>query len=211
VGHTLDNLQFAVLVGSILSATGAFIWVALSLKKGSVGPKMPEQGDLVEQAKEDVEHIFNDDFREELRNRGRLHFEKIISDNAMFLQHDLRLTTSQLNEYMKTEITHVLKEEFGKYEVSIEKAKELALESIAKTQQAIEDQRSMLEEQLSERVNSEKAIIMDRFENQMGEILNHYILEAVGTEIDLTDQLDYIFHNLEDNKQAILEDIKGGA
>jgi len=40
-----------------------------------------------------------------LRNRGRLHFEKIIGENAMFLQQDLRLTTSQLNEYMKAEIT----------------------------------------------------------------------------------------------------------
>ena len=42
----------------------------------------------------------------------------------------------------------------------------------------------------------------------MGEILNHYILEAIGTEIDLSDQLDYIFSHLEDSKQAIIEDIK---
>ena len=208
----MNNIQFAVLVGSILAATAAFLWVALTLRGGVNGkPKKDENEDLVGQAKEDVEHIFNDDFREELRNRGRLHFEKIISDNAMFLQHDLRLTTSQLNEYMKTEISKVLKEEFEKYEVSIEQAKDLALESISKTKQALEDQRTMLEKQLGDRVTKEKTIIMDRFENQMAEILNHYILDAVGSEIDLTDQLDYIFHNLEENKQAIMEDVKGGA
>jgi hypothetical protein len=212
VGLILDSLQFGILVGSILSATLAFIWVAISLNRtNNTKPKKQEDGDLIEQAKEDVVRIFNDDFREELRNRGRLHFEKIISENAMFLQHDLRLTTSQLNEYMKTEIASTLKEEFTKYEVSIENAKELALQSIAKTQQAIEDQRTMLEQQLTERVSSEKAIIMERFEGQMGEILNHYILEAIGSEIDLTDQLEFIFHNLEDNKQAIIEDIRSGA
>jgi hypothetical protein len=212
VGLILDSLQFGILVGSILSATLAFIWVAISLNRtNNTKPKKQEDSDLIEQAKEDVVRIFNDDFREELRNRGRLHFEKIISENAMFLQHDLRLTTSQLNEYMKTEIASTLKEEFTKYEVSIENAKELALQSIAKTQQAIEDQRTMLEQQLTERVSSEKAIIMERFEGQMGEILNHYILEAIGSEIDLTDQLEFIFHNLEDNKQAIIEDIRGGA
>lgn len=207
----MDSLQFAVLAGLVLAATAAFIWVAINLKKAGNGhAKKDIQGDLLDQAKEDVEHIFNDDFRNELRNRGRLHFEKIINDNAMFLQHDLRITTSQLNDYMKNEITRVLKEEFEKYEVSIESAKEIALESIAKTQQAIEDQRTMLEKQLSERVAAEKAQVMDRFESQMGEILNHYILDAVGSEIDLTDQLDFIFHNLEENKQAILDDIKGG-
>jgi Na+-transporting methylmalonyl-CoA/oxaloacetate decarboxylase gamma subunit len=56
-------------------------------------------------AQKAVTTIFNDEFREELRNRGRLHFEKIIGDNAMFLQQDLQLTTSELNEYLKQEIT----------------------------------------------------------------------------------------------------------
>lgn len=204
----MDQLQFMVLIGAILAATLAFIWVAISLR--SSGGKKSEDEDLVGQAKEDVEHIFNDDFREELRNRGRLHFEKIISENAMFLQHDLRLTTSQLNDYMKNEITKVLKEEFEKYEVSIESAKKLALESIEKTQQAIEGQREMLEQQLQKRVEEEKTAILERFEKQMGEIINHYILEAIGNEIDLSDQLEYIFHNLEDNKQSIIDDIRSG-
>jgi hypothetical protein len=74
---------------------------------GTTGGKKKgnDNADIEKAAEEDVEHIFNDTFREELRNRGRLHFEKIISENAMFLQQDLRLTTSQLNEYMKEEIT----------------------------------------------------------------------------------------------------------
>src|SRR6185437_4351668 len=106
------------------------------------------QQDLEESAKEDVEHIFNTEFREELRNRGRLHFEKIIGENAMFLQQDLRLTTSQLNEYMKAEITRKLKEEFDKYEQSIMDAKQLAIDSIEKTNKAIEDQRTELSAQV---------------------------------------------------------------
>ncbi len=205
----MDTLQFGIFVGTILVATLAFVWVAISLRSGG-RKKKSDDSDLVQEAKEDVEHIFNDDFREELRNRGRLHFEKIISENAMFLQHDLRLTTSQLNDYMKNEITRVLKEEFEKYEVSIENAKKLALESIAKTQHAIEQQRTMLERQLEQRVEEEKTAILERFEGQMGEIVNHYILDAIGNEIDLSDQLDYIFHNLEDSKQSIIDDIKGG-
>ena len=76
-----------------------------------------------------------------------MHFEKIIGDNAMFLQQDLRLTTSQLNEYMKTEITRKLQEEFTKYEESITDAKELAVESITKTQTLIEQQRQVMGQQ----------------------------------------------------------------
>lgn len=167
--------------------------------------------DYAQTAERDVEHIFNDEFREELRNRGRLHFEKIIGENAMFLQQDLRLTTSQLNDFMKDEITRTLKEEFAKYEQSIMDAKQLAIDSISKTQKAIEEQREMLGHQLTEQLNGEKERMVKRFEENMADIVNHYVLAAIGDQIDLSDQLEYILNDLETNKQAIIEDIKNGA
>jgi hypothetical protein len=159
----------------------------------------------------DVEHIFNDEFREELRNRGRLHFEKIIGENAMFLQQDLRLTTSQLNEYMKVEITRKLQEEFAKYEQSIMDAKQLAVDSIEKTNAAVDEQRKLLGTQLQQQISEEKTRTIERFDNNMADIINHYVLAAVGNQIDLSNQLEYILADLETNKQAIIADITNGS
>src|SRR5436190_7956934 len=136
----MDKGGLLLVIGSILSATAAFIWLAWRIGRapsakpsgGSINPAIDEV------AKSDVEHIFNDEFREELRNRGRLHFEKIIGENAMFLQQDLRETTTQLNDYMRAEITKTLQDEFKKYEQSITDAKQIALESIDKTIATIE-------------------------------------------------------------------------
>jgi FtsZ-interacting cell division protein ZipA len=187
----------------------AIVWLWLGSKK-TKKVKLPEKI-LSDVAEKNVEHIFDDDFREELRNRGRLHFEKIIGENAMFLQQDLRLTTSQLNDYMKDEIKKVLQEEFSKYEESISTAKDLALDTIQKTQSAIEQQRTVMEKQMSDEVIAEKARIIAHFEKDMADIINHYILLAIGDEIDLTNQLDYIFQYLEDNKAELIEDIKSGS
>lgn len=198
--------QLIVTLGSMLVTAGAFLWVALKINKSS----QTQNTDLEGAAREDVDHIFNDEFREELRNRGRLHFEKIIGENAMFLQQDLRLTTSQLNEYMKAEIKRELEEEFKKYEDSISSAKQLAVESIQKTQEVIEQQRAVLEKQMNEQAFEEKQRIIAKFEKDMADIVNHYLLAAIGNEIDLTLQLDYIFQYLEQNKQAIIEDIRSG-
>lgn len=165
---------------------------------------------IEEETEKEVEHIFNDEFREELRNRGRLHFEKIIGENAMFLQQDLRLTTSQLNEFMKSEITSKLKEEFAKYEESITDAKQLAVDSIEKTNAAIDEQRSILGEQLQAQVAEEKAHLVSRFETDMARVINHYVLEAIGNQIDLSDQLGYIISELEANKKEIIKDIANG-
>lgn len=199
--------QLILVLGTMILSAASFVWLALKMQ--GQGPASL-QSNLEETASKDVEHIFNDEFREELRNRGRLHFEKIIGENAMFLQQDLRLTTSQLNEYMKTEIRKVLEDEFKKYEDSIGSAKELAIESIQKTQEVIEQQRDMLEKTMNQQAFSEKQHIIAKFEKDMADIVNHYLLLAIGNEIDLTAQLDYIFQYLEQNKDAILEDVRSG-
>ena len=164
-----------------------------------------------DQTKQEVEHVFDNAFREEMRNRGRLHFEKIIGENAMFLQQDLRLTTSQLNDYMKNEITVKLKDEFAKYEKSIMDAKTMAMDSIKKTNDAIEEERSVVSQEVQKQILVEKKQIIDKFEKNMANIINHYVVEAIGNQIDLNDQLEHILGDLEANKEAIREDIGHGA
>lgn len=196
-----------VIIAIVIANAAAFLW--LSAKHGKVEKNQSDS--YAEAAKADVEHIFNDEFREELRNRGRLHFEKIIGENAMFLQQDLRLTTSQLNEFMKSEITRKLQEEFEKYEQSIMDAKQLAVDSINKTQQAIEQQRKTMSQQIEYELAVEKQRLVKRFERDMADIVNHYVLAAIGDQIDLNDQLEYILSDLQANKDAILRDIHDGA
>ena len=207
------TIWWLVLVLAALGSVGlAFIWLAVRVGNAGGGkPGKNPAASLEEAADEDVEHIFNSEFREELRNRGRLHFEKIIGENAMFLQQDLRLTTSQLNEYMKTEITNKLKEEFAKYEQSIMDAKQLAIDSIQKTNTAIDEQRQVMSQEVQKEIVAEKQQVIKRFEANMTDIINHYVLAAIGNQIDLSDQLEYILGELDTNKAAIIEDINSGA
>lgn len=204
------TIWWLILILSFILVSGAaFIYLAIRLSR-VVSEKKSLQ-DFEDEAKKDVEHIFNDEFREELRNRGRLHFEKILGENAMFLQQDLRLTTSQLNEYMKDEISKELKEAFDNYEEAITGAKQLAVESIEKTKATIDEQRQVLTAQLEKEVSDEKLRRITRFDENMADIVNHYVLAAIGNQIDLNDQLEYILGELETHKQAILEDVRNGA
>jgi hypothetical protein len=202
--------ELLLILGCLGGSGLAFVWLAVRVGNSGGGRKTAIES-VEKAAEDDVERIFNTEFREELRNRGRLHFEKIIGENAMFLQQDLRLTTSQLNEYMKAEITKKLQEEFAKYEESIMDAKQLAIESIEKTNAAIDEQRQQLSTQLQKEMDAEKVRLVAHFEENMTEIINHYVLEAVGNQVDLGDQLEFILSDLEANKQAIIEDIKNGA
>lgn len=201
--------ELVLILSFIVAGGSAFLFIVVRLQRATPPEKSIE--DYAQAAKEDVEHLFNDEFREELRNRGRLHFEKILGENAMFLQQDLRLTTSQLNQFMKEQITQDLKAAFANYEEAISDARQLAVESIEKTKTIIDEQRQNLSKQLEEEVEAEKVRRLKRFDENMGAVVNHYVLAAIGNQIDLNDQLEYILGELEANKQAILEDIVNGS
>ncbi|HSW79404.1 MAG TPA: hypothetical protein VLG47_01370 [Candidatus Saccharimonadales bacterium] len=204
------NGELIVTVASLLACAGAFIWMALRMGDQGGGKKKGGPASYQDAAEHIAEHIFDEKFREELKNRGRLHFEKIIGENAMFLQQDLRLTTSQLNDYMKQEITRKLKEEFDKYEQSIMDAKQLAIDSIQKTNQAIDEERAALIEQIHKELAADRSNRVKMFEENMADIINHYLMAAIGDQIDLSDQLEYILANFEQNKKAIIDDISNG-
>jgi hypothetical protein len=201
------NIWWFYLVTALIVSLGlGFIWIIVNLKNsGSKGGAFP---DLDEVSRQEIEHIFSNEFREELRNRGRLLFEHIINENAEFLQQDLRLTSSQLNEFMKKEMTTKVQGELDKYAQSINDARNLAIESIKKTTMALEDQRKELGAQVQEEIAKEKAKMIQTFEKELTEIVSHYIVAAIGSEIDLNDQLDYILADFETNKAAMIEDIK---
>lgn len=187
---------------------GVFVWLTLNLRK--VHLQVGTYNSKTAAVKEEVDQVFSEDFREELRNRGRLHFEKIINENAMFMQQDLHLTASQLNEYMRDSLKKVLDEEFTKYQESIEDAKVAALESITKTQNVMETQRTVLQEELEKQMKDEKQRMIRKLDEHMAGVVNHYLLEALSQEIDMASQSDYIFQHLEEQKAAIIEDVRSG-
>lgn len=191
------------LAAAVIIIIGLVVWMLLTMMKlKNSGQSL--LGDAPEKA---VEAIFDNDFREELRNRGRLHFEKIITDSAMFLQQDLRLTSSQMAEHIKSVITSKLQDEIVKYVQSVEDAKNVAIEAIEKTNAAIDEQRKALSAQIQAEVAAEKTRAINEFSAHMAEIVNHYILMSIGNQIDLSDQLEFILADLEKNKKDIIEDI----
>lgn len=190
---------------------GLLVWLIFEVRKAKAQSAVQTEEALNNITDDDVQHIFSEAFRQELRKRGLRHFEEVINENAMFLQQDLRLTASQVNDYMKQEIRKTLSQEFAKYQQSISDAKQLAIDSIDTTQAAIEQQRDILTTQLNQQFEAAKAQLVAHFQENMADIINHYVMLAIGDQIDLNDQLDFIIEDLEANKQAIIEDISHGA
>jgi DNA anti-recombination protein RmuC len=237
-----------------------------------------------QQAAEEVEHLFDDAFREELKERGRLYFERVINENAALFKQDLDATVAHINTELRQHVArqlddqfaqinkvntelreHIAKQfddQFADYSKTVKEAQTLALDAVTRSSEALEQQHKQLSVSLEKSVANQDALIasaveenkahidemksaqasaieslqhsaqaldeqrqqlsallekgivdqqalfVETFEKNMAQIIEHYLLEALGDQYDMKAQLPAIIKQMEENKQAIAEDMK---
>jgi exonuclease VII large subunit len=105
----------------------------------------------------------------------------------------------------------VLTEVFEESKAQITKMKDtqgLALQYLAQSVKAMQDQHQQLESQLQQNVAAQEAMLVGAYEQNMAKIIEHYLLATLGDQYDLKTQLPGIIKQMEANKQAITDDMK---
>lgn len=194
-------------IGLLAAAVIAPLFKAKDQKTASSKSKKELAASYEKMMQDDVYHIFSKEFHEELRNKARLDFQRVINENAMFLQQDLRLTTSEINDYLKKEIGVKLQEEFTEYQRSIKDVQQMAVESINNTVTAAQQQQTELNQRIVQEAEDRKAKIVEDFEANMAEVVSHYILKTIGEQIDLKDQMPYILREMQAQQDAMRKDM----
>lgn len=87
-------------------------------------------------------------------------------------------------------------------------AQQTALESLSKSAATLQEQQAQLGAALQQQVAQQQASMVAAFEENMAQIIEHYLLEALGEQYDLKAQLPAIIKHMEANKQAITDDMK---
>lgn len=92
--------------------------------------------------------------------------------------------------------------------VTMKDAQGLALQSLNRSAQALQEQYQSLAKTLKENTAKQEAMLIDAFKDNMALIVEHYLLGALGDQYDMKAQLPSIIAQLEENKDAIVDDMK---
>lgn len=144
-----------------------------------------------------VNQAFTEEFREELRQRARQQFEKLIHENAMFLQQDVRVSAAQLDDFMKKEIVATLQQELAKHHETLNQTKQMLNSSMNQSRQELEQS-----------ISQEKEQRIKELDEHLPEIVKKYVEEAIGNTINSEQQLALIVDALNARKAEIFEDIR---
>ncbi|MES2630648.1 MAG: hypothetical protein V4611_01705 [Patescibacteria group bacterium] len=135
---------------------------------------------------------------------------KSLTDNSEQLQaeyNDLRTMLQKNVADQKVTLTNVFEE--NKVRIAeMKEAQDLALKSLNDSAEALKNQYAQINATLEKNVANQEAILVGAFTENMGKIIEHYLLGALGDQYDLKAQLPAIIKQMEENKQAIVDDMK---
>lgn len=193
----MELWQLLLIIGTLLATLVAFIWVAVRLSSVVKIDNGKPRTTASEAVNEAVAQAFTDDFREELRQRARQQFEKLIHENAMFLQQDVRMSAAQLEDFMKKEIFSTLQQELAKHHETVVQTRQMLSESVAKSQTDLQNQ-----------ISAEKEKRIKDLDGQMADIVKRYVTTALGDILTNDQQIALIIDGLNSKKASIIEDIR---
>lgn len=133
--------------------------------------------------------------------------QRVVEASAAQLQKgvdgEMERLVVKINDYAEQSLS----QEFTKYQVSLQGLREQTIQDFTKLQQEIDARRVTLMEQLDRKVVEEYKRRMAEFEAKLGDVVSAYLVESLGSNVDLGAQSGYIIEMLEKNKEAIKEDV----
>ena len=123
-------------------------------------------------------------------------------------QHDELRKSLEKNVNDQQNILHNSFEENKSQIVAMKEAQDSALKWLNQSAQALHDQYQTLSSTLQQNVTDQQNMLVDGFESNMTQIIEHYLMGALGDQYDLKAQLPAIIKQMEENKQAIVDDMK---
>ena len=161
-----------------------------------------------ELVKEDVYHIFDQDFHKELTERAKATFQDVVNQNTVALTAQLEMTTKAIQEHLDTEVSGKLQTAFGTYTQVVTQAQQEALTAIKAAVDASVQQQAQFSNQLEQSIEARKSEIMSGFQQNMAEIVSHYVLQAIGEQASIKEQLPAILREMEAQQEAMQKDMR---
>ncbi len=145
-----------------------------------------------------------------LENVAKDDISKVLIEVTRHFQEDLASTSKKVSTKVEELTDKVIADELTKYQNAFSELRQASIETLSRIQVSIEEESHKQAADVSVLVEAEKKKVIEIFEQKMGDIMAGYLVEVLGTNVDLGAQRSYLFATLEAHKDELKKAIAGG-
>lgn len=128
-------------------------------------------------------------------------------DSARRQSEEITESMRSSAEEQSRKIDEIYRENIDKTS-EMKRSQESALGSLEQSVTSLQQQHDRLQQLIDDSIVKHKAMISEFINEDMARIIEHYLVDALGERSDVTKDLPNILERLEDNKQAMMDDMK---
>ena len=196
------NLEIVILAGVVVMMVVVVVAQSLRLKK--------LETQKVEMDQKPKPLKISQPSEQELDQKLKSAYEAKITEATQTFGTDLTATSKRLSEQVSRLTTTVIEEELEAYQKTLEEVRKAATQAMDQIHQAVEHQHVELRQGMESELESEKKVLVDKFDAKMGDVVASYMSEALGSGVDLGSQMKFILQSLESHKEDIRKDLLNG-
>ncbi len=194
------------LFGLSLAVIGVMAWTVWRLIK--LQRQLNEYTNYVNQLQDKAtEEVLSQEFLNQMRNRAQLELTNTVKSMDQQLQQTLGQSHQQLMNNVEQQAAQIINGELEQYRQTIADARNSAANVSQETEKQLKETQKTIQEKAQAAAREEQKQLIQRLDDKLGDVITHYLLEALGEHVDLGSQKDYILSQLESRKEDIKQDI----
>lgn len=151
------------------------------------------------------------DEREKMLVTARAHYESVLNQSMKDLQKNLENTTASLHSQLEKVSGEIVSDEMKRYRASLVTLLDHTVTVSNDAQKAVTDHRDELKGKLAEEITAEKQRLMERIDTKLADAVSSFLVDALGHDVDLGAQTNYLLATLDQHKDELKEGIKDEA
>lgn len=201
----MDSLQIVLVVGLIAMVVINALSLVWAMRLNSQLRSRPSP--KVYEVKVDAEKVLADIDMSEVEKLAKQQLSKVADEAGARFKESLNNAVDQLSVRISDMASNSLTGEFEKYQVSLQALRDQSIQEFSKLQKELDDRRTQLVEHLDKIIQTEGEKRFATFDQRMNDVVSSYLVESLGTQVDLGAQSAYIFETLEKHKDEMKRDI----
>lgn len=201
----MDSLELVLMTVVVLLALTNFvvlIW-AMGIEKKLRHRPIPK----VYEVNISAEKVFSEIDISDVEKIAKQELEKIVTESAKQMKTMVDASVQGLGTKISDSVDLSLRQELQEYQVSLQGLREQTIDEFSKLQQELDSRKTQLIEQLDKKVVEEYKRRLAVFDERLNDIVASYVVESLGTNVDLGAQMTYIVNALDQHKDDIKRDV----
>ncbi|HLG90959.1 MAG TPA: hypothetical protein VI336_02245 [Candidatus Saccharimonadales bacterium] len=147
------------------------------------------------------------DVKERLTHESQAQFQSVVTHSSAELEHQLKDSASQINSLIKSFATDIVESEMQRYREELDRLRARADAEMGGLREEMAKHETELKAKMAAEIEAEKGRLIKQIDTKLADAVTSFLTEALGRNIDLGNQTEYLLSLLEEHKAELIKEV----